>query len=310
MNRRNFPTGQASTAMLKSMFRALAAEKGPSAAESWLRAIRMVRTDLEDETRLVPLPSLHRALVAFAELGSRNLIPRLWTYLVAPDSLGVWVRVLRGTSAPSEAFGRLDTGDSEYGRTTRWETTATRRGWWQGLVRIAHDPALEQDGLLGLARLAELAAVPALFGWRDPVARTLASKEAAAGLMQEFEVQWSVPDVVTSGTITSVVGGAVGAVPLFAHVGTGVVGALSTMAGALAGALGGTMLARERLAGATSHAQATRVQALERSLYLKESREREMGGQLEGTVAAGQYRILRRMGSGATGTPSEMRTAS
>src|SRR5581483_7700241 len=129
-------------------------EKGTHTADAWLRAIRMVRTDLEDETRVVPLPSLHRALVAFADLGSRELIPGLWKYLVAPDNLGVWVRVLRGTSAPAEAFGRLDSGDSEYGRTTRWETTQMRRGSWKGLVRIAHDPALEQDGLLRLARLA------------------------------------------------------------------------------------------------------------------------------------------------------------
>src|ERR1700677_3351493 len=34
---------------------------------------------------------------------------------------------------------------------------------------------------------------------------------------------------------------------------------------------------------------------------LRELRGGEIGGQLEGSVAAGQYRILRRMGSGATG---------
>jgi serine/threonine-protein kinase len=62
------------------------------------------------------------------------------------------------------------------------------------------------------------------------------------------------------------------------------------------------MRARDRQGRATTHAQAVRVHALERSLSLKEAREREIGGQLEGTtVAAGQYRILRRMGSGATG---------
>jgi serine/threonine-protein kinase len=303
MNRRNYPTGQASTAMLKSMHRALAAEKGPMVAESWLRAIRMVREDLEDETRIVPLPSLHRGLVAFADLGSREIIPRLWEFLVAPDNLGVWVRVLRGTTAPAEAFGRLDTADSEYGRTTRWETIATHGGWWRGLVRIAHDPALEQDGLLRLARLAELAAIPALFGWRHAVAKSVSpsSKESrAGGLEQEFEVKWPVPDLHAVSAIGSVAGVAVGAVPLLAHLGSLEVG-LVTVAGGIAGALGGMMSARNRMARATTHAQSMRVQALERSLLLKESREREMGGQLEGTVAAGQYRILRRMGSGATG---------
>ena len=52
--------------------RALAVEKGASAADAWLRAIRMVRADLEDETRLVPLPSLHRALVALRDVGASS----------------------------------------------------------------------------------------------------------------------------------------------------------------------------------------------------------------------------------------------
>ena len=69
-----------------------------------------------------PSSALHRALVAFAEVASREAIPRAWKYLVAPDSLGVWVRVLRGTTEPAEAFARLDAADSQYGRTTRWET--------------------------------------------------------------------------------------------------------------------------------------------------------------------------------------------
>jgi serine/threonine-protein kinase len=42
------------------------------------------------------------------------------------------------------------------------------------------------------------------------------------------------------------------------------------------------------------------VYALERSLSLKEGYERSAGG-LEGSVVAGQYRVVRRMGSGATG---------
>ena len=143
MNRRSFPTGQTSSAVLKALLRTLSAEKGTAAADGWLRGIRMVRDDLDDETRLLPLPALHRALLAFAEVASKESIPRASRYLVAPDGLGVWVRVLRGTTTPADAFARLDTADSQYGRTTRWETTATRRGWWRGRVTIAHDPALE-----------------------------------------------------------------------------------------------------------------------------------------------------------------------
>jgi hypothetical protein len=305
MNRRNFPTGQGSTAVLKALLRTLMSEKGISGADAWLRSIRMVRDDLEDETRMLPLPAMHHALVAFAELASRDTILRATKYLVDPDNLGVWVRVLRGTTAPAEAFGRLDAADSEYGRTTRWETIETRRGWWRGRVSIAHDPALEEDGLLRLARVAELAAVPALFGWTKATARSVGptseGNPRASASIQEYEVEWSVPDSATSGVFGSAMGAAVGAISLVANPASRELDVAMVVVGGVAGALVGMMRARDRVRLAETQAQALRVLALERSLSLRESREQEVPGQLEGTVAAGQYRIMRRMGAGATG---------
>jgi hypothetical protein len=310
---RSFPNGQANIGLLKALYRTLAAEKGASVADAWLRSIRMVRADFADETRALPLSALHRALVAFAEVGSREAIPRAWKYLVAPDNLGVWVRVLRGTTEPAEAFARLDAADSQYGRTTRWETTETRRGWWRGRVTVAHDPGLEADGLLRLARLAELSAVPALFGYPGATARFVSpdappvggpgksNPPPPSGMVQEYEVVWSVPDAVSSGGIGALIGGAAGAIPLVAHGGAfGLYALVAGVAGAT-GALAGVVSARERLRRADSHAQQTRVHALERNLSLRESHEGGVGANLEGSVAAGQYRILRRMGAGATG---------
>jgi hypothetical protein len=302
MNRRNFPTGQASTAMIKALLRSLTVDKGTSAADAWLRSIRMGRDDLEDETRMLPLPTLHHALVAFTELSSRDAITRATRYLIEPDNLGVWVRVLRGTTAPVEAFARLDAVESEYGRTTRWETIATRPGWWRGRVSIAHDPSLEEDGLLRLARVAELAAVPELFGWPRAVARAIAEGTSrASASVQEYEVDWSVPNTRASAAFGAAIGAAVGATSLLARPASMQLDLAVVLVAGLAGALVGAVRSRERLRRAETQAQALRVQALERSLSLKESREREVPGQLEGTVAAGQYRIVRRMGSGATG---------
>ncbi|MDP9001702.1 MAG: serine/threonine protein kinase [Myxococcota bacterium] len=302
MNRRSFPTGQASTAMLKALLRVLVAEKGASVADSWLRGIRMVRDHLDDETRMLPLPTLHHALLTFAELASRDAIPRATKYLTEPDNLGVWVRVLRGTTAPAEAFGRLDAADSEYGRTTRWETLATKRGWWHGRVSIAHDPALEADGLLRLARVAELAAVPTLFGWSKAVARERTEGAAAGpGLVQEYEVDWSAPDATLGGVLGAVIGMAAGATSLLVHPASKAIDVVMMIVAGLAGGFIGTMSTRDRLRRAETATQALRVVALERSLSLKESRERDVPGQLEGMVAAGQYRLVRRMGSGATG---------
>jgi len=302
MNRRSFPTGQTTMALLKALLRTLSAEKGAAAADAWLRGIRMIRDDLEDETHLLPLPTLHRALASFADMTSRDAISRASKHLVAPDCLGVWVRVLRGTTEPAEAFARLDAADSQYGRTTRWETIATRRGSWRGRVTIVHDPALEQDGLLRAGRVAELAAVPALFGYPNAVARPIADAEGrSTSFVQEFEVSWPVSDATTNGAIGAAIGLAVGLVPLALHQGAPELSALFALFGAATGGLAGVMRARDILRRAENHAQQARVHALERSLSLRESHEGGAGGSLEGSVVAGQYRILRRMGSGATG---------
>ncbi|HEX4446368.1 MAG TPA: serine/threonine-protein kinase [Polyangiaceae bacterium] len=304
MNGRGFPTGQANIGLLKALYRTLSTEQSAAAADAWLRSIRMMRADFADETRTLPLAAVHRALVAFADAASRDAIPRAWKFLVAPDSLGVWVRVLRGTTEPAEAFARLEAADSQYGRTTRWETTDTRRGWWRGKVTVAHDPALETDGLMRLARLAELAAIPALFGYPGATSRLVsgvASGGDTAGIVQEYEVSWAVPDGTSSGAIGGALGLVIGAVPLMAHVGTvGLCACIAAAVGA-AGAVGGLARARELLRRAESHAQKTRVHALERSLSLKEAHDGGIGANLEGSVAAGQYRISRRMGAGATG---------
>jgi Protein kinase domain len=308
MNGRSFPTGQANIGLLKALYRTLASEKSTAAADAWLRTIRMLRADFADETRALPLSGLHRALIAFAESASREAIPHAWKHLVAPDSLGVWVRVLRGTTEPAEAFARLDTADSQYGRTTRWETTETRRGWWRGRVSVGHDPALEADGLLRLARLAELAAVPALFGYPGAVARHMPADGATGrsrademGLVQWYEVAWSVPDVMSSGGAGAAIGLTAGLVPLAINAGSLGAYALAAGLGCAVGALGGIVRARDQLRRAESHAQQTRVHALERNLSLKEAHEGGAGSNLEGTVAAGQYRIVRRMGAGSTG---------
>jgi serine/threonine-protein kinase len=302
LNRRSFPTGQASTALLKSLFRTLSVERGASVADTWLRGIRMVRDDLEDETRLVPLPAVHRALVLFAELGSREAIPRSWRNLVAPDNLGFWVRMLRGTTEPAEAFARFDATDSQYGRTTRWETVGARRGWWHGRVTVTHDPLLEEDGLLRLARLAELAAVPALFGYPNAVARLTADSSGGANaIVQDYEVSWSVPRPGRTGIVGVILASCLGVFAWLLHIGTPQVDAVLGLAAGVAGGLFSVMRARERIRRAETHAQQMRVYALERSLSIRESHERGAGGQLEGTVVAGQYRIVRRMGSGATG---------
>jgi serine/threonine-protein kinase len=223
-----------------------------------------------------------------------DALPRVGAYLVAPDNLGTWARLLRGARAPEEAFARLDASDADHGRTTRWASLESRPGYWRGAVRIGHDPALERDGLLAKARALELAVVPRLFGFEEGavVARD------ASGDTQEFEVRWPVPSAARGVGVAAAVGAAAGAAGLAAFP------SLATALGALCAplVLGGAGLAaaRSRARAVATAAQQMRVHALERSLAIREL-ESAGAGDLEGSVVAGQYRIGGRMGSGASG---------
>jgi serine/threonine-protein kinase len=302
MDRTSYPSGQVPAAMAKALLSYLEARYGGAAVFRFLETLHRTRDDLEDETAPMPVATLRDALAAFAEVAGREAIPEVWTELVRPDNLGWSARVLRGARSPIEAYARMGAQESEYGRTMRWETLASGPGFWRGRVYIAHDPALEESGLLSLARAAELRAIPALFGYEgaDVVARA-ASFDASSQVSQGYEVRWPVPRTRSS-ALLGALGGALAGTLAGASFGAGPAAPASLgVSAALAGAAGGVWFARDVHRRAEARAQAIRVQSLERSLALKERRERTTAGQLEGTIVAGQYRIKQRMGAGASG---------
>ena len=173
-------------------------------------------------------------------------------------------------ASPQQAFSRLDGSESEYARSTRWETLDARRGFWRGRVLLAHDPALEEGGLLALMRAAELRAVPALFGYRplDVRAEGVVAHEAST-LAQTYEVRWSV--VRSARDRRGRDGAAARSLQLqssAAHLAAAGVGSERS------GRRSGSAARATACAARESRAQSTRVHVLERSLELKEDRER------------------------------------
>lgn len=292
--RHTYPSGQTRASRLKALLSCLEAEKGSVAAEAWLAKLRLARGDLEDETRLLPLIALHSAILAFGKLLPDGL-DRTAPYFAARDNLGVWARVLRAARSPEEAFERIESSDSEYGRTTRWEKIEARPGYWRGRVRINHDPKLEKDGMLAKAREVELSMIPTLFGLTRGSVTMLDKKDE----LQEFEVRWALP-VPSRDIVVGIAGGAaLGATMLAVYPSLG--STLGAIVSPIVGAASGLFFARERARRIETAAQSVRVSALERSLSLRETENRTAAGDLEGAVVAGQYRIGGRMGSGASG---------
>ena len=292
--RHAYPSGQTSASKIKALLSFIEARKGSEAADAWLAELRLARADLEDETRLLPLPAFRSALRAF-ERGEHGALEDVGPHFVGPENLGVWARVLRGTRAPEHAFARVDSSDSEHGRTTRWETVTSGPGRWSGRVRIGHDPELERDGLLARARAVELSMLPVLFGY----ARGKVTQGAATEDAQEFEVRWSLPDTRRSALVYGLAGAAVGAGSLVAV--PAPLGAVVSLVCAALGAGAGAALGRAESARIERAAQVSRVDALERSLAIRDAEHRTATGELEGSVVAGQYRIGARMGAGASG---------
>ncbi len=298
VEKRGYPRGQTTASRFKALFSHIERARDRKAAEAWLAVARIRVEEIEDETRLFPLVALSRALDTFVAQLSVEAIDEAGPGLVAKDNLGLWSKLLRGATSPEAAFLRLDGTESEYGRTTLWETLESRPGLWRGRVRVAHDPSLEENGHLPKLRAAELSMVPCLFGHPRGVVVAKTEKDGLA--LQEYTVTWALPPANARFSVGgSVVGALLGLAPSL-WVGPLFSGISALLCGAVGGA-SGHLYAREHRSTVDRRAQAVRVAALERSLVLKELREATSAGDLVGTVVAGQYRLGKNMGSGATG---------
>ena len=277
--------------------------RGRAEADALLGAVKLSRADIESETRAIGVAVWHRAVEAFAGRWGRDTLLDTWTGVIDPSNLGVWMRVLRGTTDPEGALRQLDGLGGDEIRTSRWETVRASAGRWHGRVFLTHDPRFERDGLLTLARQAELRAIPALFGYPPAQVSTLsttrttfATRTGAAG--QEFLVVWGADRQRREAPYAAAAGAAIGATA-FLH--SPLVGAAATAACAVAGALAGVGWSRDRQRRTEALAQNFRIRALERSMMLKDEQLRASAGMSEGTVIAGMYRLGVRLGTGASG---------
>ncbi|MEB2311964.1 MAG: serine/threonine-protein kinase [Polyangiaceae bacterium] len=294
-------TGNTTASRLKALVLHAQAVHGRAAADALLREVRLDRVYLDDETRPLPISVWHAALEAFASRFGREAIRATLPGFVHPDNLGVWSRVLRGASEPLAAYQQLEALGGEDALTDGWRTDASAPGRWRGHVTL-RQPSFELDGLCALAREAELAAVPLLFGL--PPARVRArpgDPDRSGGAVLEYEVRWRARELWLAPALGGAVGvSAGGALALAAHAGEPRSAALTLTAAALGG-VAGVVLGFERRRRAQARAQATRIEVLERSAALREARERGAASFEAGAVIAGQYRLGAPLGAGASG---------
>jgi serine/threonine-protein kinase len=296
---RRFGGGQTTASRIKSLLSFVQAEHGRAQADAFLLSTKLDRDYLEDETRLVPVELWHSALVAFTSRHGREALLRTAPHIVGSENLGAWAHVLRGTSEPSGAYRQLELLGGEQGRTERWRTLESGPHWWRGSIRVRRDSAEESDGLCSLARQAELASVPLLFGLPAGQVTAVMSQDAPASESDEFLVRWRAPSWWPVGAGLGF-GGGLGTAAAAA---SDVLGMPFGAGAGLAIGLGLGLLATHEWRRRTqARAHLVRIHALERSQTLREARDRGTAGFQQGLVVAGQYRLTEKLGVGANGT--------
>ena len=100
--------------ILKPYLLRLRAEKGEKAARALLATAGLPPTVLENETAWISVAAARRALSALEGALGRDAIARRGGWLVHPENLGSYVRVLRSATRPLDAYRAL----SEYSRET------------------------------------------------------------------------------------------------------------------------------------------------------------------------------------------------
>ncbi len=289
--------------MLKPYLLRLRQEKGEKAYRELLEGISLAPATAENETAWISAAMARRALRALEKALGRPALAARGEWAVHPESLGSYVRLLRGAASPLDAYRQFCEHSSEATRVGNYsfERLAERK------VRITYRPIAGDDApppeeLLSVARAAELASLPQF--WGGPAAEVTHEKSTAKGEPASiYLVRWTEGGTRVSWPMAVGAGLAAGGLPVLVAQGGLLATALAAAVGAVLGGVGGELVRRMHSDRRRRVVEGHRIAALERQLSLRGDggSEPTSPGELEGTVLGGRYRILRRIGSGGIG---------
>jgi hypothetical protein len=296
-----FQPATTTASRVKCLFLHIDRHYGRAQADAFLVSAKLDRGYLDDETRPIPVEAWFRALLSFTSHWGRVELEKVVSSHVHADNLGVWARVLRGAESPMSAFRQLGQLGGEEVLTERWETLELGAQHWVGHVLVRADQPEERDGLCSLARAAEVSSIPLLFGLPEArvCSETLASSRPDT-LEQRYHVSWG-DSITRTRCVLAGLGLAVGCAFGLLQRARWFTLTFESSLGILVGYAFGVLLGRWRAQNLTNAAQVVRLRALERSVALREVRERRESDLLEGGVVAGQYRLGSKLGVGASG---------
>src|SRR5690606_13274343 len=120
---------------------------------------------LEDDSAWLSVAGTRRALAALSSALGVQALESSGAWMTHPEVLGAYVRMLRVATTPEDAYRYLAANSSEVTRVGSYTLVAAT----PGRAEVTYTPrpqidADQNDRLLCVARLAELASVPRIFG--------------------------------------------------------------------------------------------------------------------------------------------------
>ncbi|MFO0678192.1 MAG: serine/threonine-protein kinase [Polyangiaceae bacterium] len=302
--------------VLKTYLLRLRAEKGERAVRQLLATAGIDPSAVDNERGWVSAIATQRALKAITETFGPDSLAHRGEWVVHPEALGTWVRMLRSATTPLDGFRYVAMNVKEVTRLGTWDLDETGALGSSEMRQTAPSvvmtyrprddagdeglerPDTETELLFCAARRGELASIPRIWGLDDahvehPECLGRGGQACVYKLTWE-PVRTRKRAIVFGLGAAAVTGGLVGATggPL-----AGVIGAV--FAGALGGGAG-VLYDRSRRHASDRAFEKNRIAALERGLELRG----ELGatpGELTGTVLGGKFRIGRKIGSGGIG---------
>jgi len=283
---------------LKPYLLRLREERGEGAVKALLSTAGLPSGVLEDETRWISVAAMQRGLRSLAAALGEEAIGSCGPWMVHPEILGSYVRMLRIAATPEDAFRFLTTNAAETNRagTFSCETMSP------GHIEIQYTPRPEvetsqSDRLLCLARRAEFASIPRIWGLEEASVEDLSclSRGDACckySIHYSFQRRKNLPWAVLIGAAICGVALALSQSWVAVLIGVLIGGGLGAVAGFLSDKVADQQVLRTF--------EQNRISALERGLELR-GQTNDHAGDLSGATLGGKYRILRRIGSGGIG---------
>lgn len=284
--------------VLKPYLLRLRDELGAEKARALLFKAGLPLQVMQDETSWVSVAAAKRALHDLESALGRGAIARRGSYATHPENLGAYVRLLRVSSSPIEAYRYLAAHAPESLRVGKYLLREIDRN----NVEVVYTPlpdlqSNQSDRLLCLSRAAEFASIPQLWGLHEARVEHLTCV-ADGGQSCTYALRFSTPRrrrAYFYGAFSGLVSG--GAVAVSGNLVAGAIGAC--VGSALGGAVGALKDKVEIERSARTFEQ-NRILALERGLELR-GQFKDSTGDLTGAVLGGKYQILRKIGSGGIG---------